>query len=156
MYGPCSSCIHYRVINSLHPIESWCSVSGSLLSARDVWHNKEKAHTSKFGVYTEDVPECKFTMSPREVQEWDEWRASKMTLYYRKNRGTYNSFSSDPANHYWVEKFREEHEVEMETYKRFWPVWDPNAKKLLPRVIKYDETTNKLIHDPLPPPSVES
>lgn len=153
MWGPCSSCIHYRVTHGMHPIESWCSVSGSLLSAVDVWHNREKAHTAKFGVYTEDIPECKFTMSPREVQEWDEWEASKRTLYYRNNRGGYDSFGNDPANQYWIEQRQEEEEVESENRKRFWPVWDSEAKKLLPRVIKYDEATNMLIHDSLPLPS---
>jgi hypothetical protein len=149
MWGPCSSCIYYRVIHSMHPVESWCFVSGSLLSANDVWHNREKAHTGKFGVYTKDIPECKFTMSPREVQEWDEWKASKMTIYYRNNRGSYDSFYTNPANKYWIEQRHEEENVEMEARKRFWPVWDAKNKRLVPRVIKYDKTTNKLIHNPL-------
>jgi hypothetical protein len=60
-------------------------------------------------------------MSTREVWEFDEWRASKMTLYYRENRGGYKSFSSDPRNDYWRDAFYEEQEVAFKNSERFWP-----------------------------------
>lgn len=120
--SPCSSCIHYRVaLGTLHPIERWCSISGEWLSARDVWHNNPEAHTRVWGIKTNNIPECKFTMSAREVWEWDEWRASKMTLYYRENRGGYKHFSDDPRNVFWRDAFYEEQEVALNNSKRFWP-----------------------------------
>ena len=120
--SPCSSCIHYRVtIGSLHPVESWCTISGEWLSARDVWHNNPEAHTGVWGVKTNNIPECKFTMSAREVWEFGEWRASKMTLYYRENRGGYKGFHNDPRNDFWRDAFYEEQEVELNNSKRFWP-----------------------------------
>lgn len=119
--SPCSSCIHYRVtFGSLHPVERWCVISGEGLSANDVWRNNPKAHTRKFGVYTEDVPECKFTMSAREVVEYDEWYASKITLYYRENRGTYESFHTDQRNQHWLDLFNEEREVETANRMKLW------------------------------------
>lgn len=120
--SPCSSCIHYRVaLGGLHPVESWCAISGEWLSARDVWHNNPEAHTGVWGVKTNDIPECKFTMSAREVWEFGEWRASKMTLYYRENRGGYKGFYNDPRNDFWRDAFYEEQEVELNNSKRFWP-----------------------------------
>ena len=120
--SPCSSCIHYRsVTGSLHPIESWCTISGEWLSARDVWHNNPKAHTGVWGVKINNIPDCKFTMSTREVGEWDEWHASKITLYYRKNRGGYKGFHNDPRNYYWLHARYEEREIELNNSKRFWP-----------------------------------
>jgi hypothetical protein len=123
--SPCTSCIHYRVsIGSLHPIERWCAISGEWLSASDVWHNNPEAHTRVWGVKTNDIPECKFTMSAREVWEFDEWYASKMTLYYRENRGGYKGFSDDPRNDFWRYAFYGEQEVELNNSKRFWPGGD--------------------------------
>jgi len=120
--SPCQSCIHYRAtFGSLHPVEKWCVISGEGLSANDVWRGNPKAHTRKFGVYTEDVPECKFTMSAELVREFDEWYASKLTLYYRENRGTYGCFANDKRYKYWHDQLREEQEVELENRKRFWP-----------------------------------
>ena len=120
--SPCSSCIHYRsATGSLHPIESWCTISGEWLSARDVWHNRTEAHTRVWGVKTNDIPECKFTMSAREVWEYDEWHASKITLYYRENRGGYKSFHNDSRNDYWLHARYEEQETELNNRKRFWP-----------------------------------
>ena len=123
--SPCSSCIHYRVaIGSLHPIERWCAISGEWLSARDVWHNNPEAHTRVWGVKTNDIPECKFTMSAREVWEFDEWYASKMTLYYRENRGGYKGFGNDSRNSHWIDALNEEQKVELNNSKRFWPGGD--------------------------------
>lgn len=123
--SPCSSCIHYRVaLGTLHPVESWCAISGEWLSARDVWHNNPEAHTRVWGVKTNVIPECKFTMSAREVGEFDEWRASKMTLYYRENRGGYKGFYNDPRNDHWIDTFNEEQEVSLNNSKRFWPGHD--------------------------------
>jgi len=119
--SPCSSCIHYRVSHGLHPIESWCVISGNWLSARDVWHNNPEAHTGVWGVKTKDIPECKFTMSARQVGEYDEWYASKITLYYRENRGGYKGFHNDSRNDYWLDSFDEENEVRFNNSKRFWP-----------------------------------
>ena len=120
--SPCASCIHYRVaLGTPHPIESWCAISGDWLSARDVWHNKPEAHTRVWGVKTNDIPECKFTMSAREVGEYGDWCASKLTLYYRENRGGYKGFFNDPRNSHWLEMRFEEEEVESNNSKRFWP-----------------------------------
>ena len=121
--SPCSSCIHYRVaVGSLHPIERWCSISGEWLSARDVWHNNPEAHTRVWGIKTNNIPECKFTMSAREVWEYDEWYASKMTLYYRENRGGYKDFHDDPCNVFWRDaSYYEEQEVALNNSQRFWP-----------------------------------
>lgn len=120
--SPCSSCIHYRVvIGSLHPIERWCAISGEWLSAQDVWRNNPEAYTRVWGVKTNDIPKCKFTMSAQEVWEFGEWRASRMTLYYRENSGGYKSFFSDPCNDFWLDAFHEEQEVELNNSKRFWP-----------------------------------
>lgn len=122
MYGPCSSCVHYRVtIGSLHPVERWCVVSGAMLSARDVWHQAAEAHTNKIGVFTSDVPICKFTMDHRGVGEFGEWRASKMVNYYRENTGSYEGFFSASENQYWLDNYYEEAEVELNNSKRFWP-----------------------------------
>jgi hypothetical protein len=60
-------------------------------------------------------------MSAREVWEFGEWRASKMTLYYRENRGGYKSFHNDPCNGFWRDAFYEEQEVEFNNSERFWP-----------------------------------
>jgi hypothetical protein len=60
-------------------------------------------------------------MSAREVWEFDEWHASKITLYYRENRGGYKSFSSDPRNTFWRNAFYEEQEVAFKNSERFWP-----------------------------------
>jgi hypothetical protein len=60
-------------------------------------------------------------MSAREVWEFDEWWASKMTLYYRENRGGYKGFSNDPCNNCWRDAFYEEQEVALNNSKRFWP-----------------------------------
>jgi hypothetical protein len=60
-------------------------------------------------------------MSTREVGEWDEWHASKITLYYRKNRGGYKGFHNDPRNYYWLHARYEEREIELNNSKRFWP-----------------------------------
>ena len=120
--SPCSSCIYYRsVTGSLHPIESWCTISGEWLKARDVWHNNPEAHTGVWGVKTNVIPECKFTMSTREVGEYDEWCASKMTLYYRENRGGRKAFYDDPRNNHWLNARHEERETELNNCKRFWP-----------------------------------
>jgi len=120
--SPCSSCIHYRVVlGSPHPIDSWCAISGEWLSARDVWHNNPEAHTRVWGVKTNGLPECKFTMSAQEVGEYDEWYASKMTLYYRENRGGYKGFHNDLRNQHWLDAFNEERDVEFNNRKRFWP-----------------------------------
>jgi len=119
--SPCSSCIHYRVSHGLHPIESWCVISGDWLSARDVWHNNPEAYTRVWGVKTNDIPECKFAMSEREVGEYDEWHASKITLYYRENRGGYKGFHNDKRNDHWLNSLNEEKEVESNNRKRFWP-----------------------------------
>jgi hypothetical protein len=60
-------------------------------------------------------------MSAREVGEYGEWRASKLTLYYRENRGGYKGFHNDPRNSHWIEMRNEEEEVESNNGKRFWP-----------------------------------
>ena len=120
--SPCSSCIHYRVvIGSPHPVESWCAISGEWLSANDVWRGDSEAHTRIWGLKTNDIPECKFTMSAREVGEYDEWYASKITMYYRENRGGYKGFHNDSRNAHWLDVFNEEREVELNNRKRFWP-----------------------------------
>jgi hypothetical protein len=120
--SPCQSCIHFRVTHgSLHPIEKWCAISGELISANDVWNANPTAYTSVWNVRTEDVPECKFTMSLREVREHGVWLASKMTLFYRKYRGSCKGFFTDKRNDYWLEQYNEERQVERENYlKRFW------------------------------------
>jgi hypothetical protein len=63
-------------------------------------------------------------MSAREVWEFDEWRASKMTLYYRENRGSYKGFHNDWRNSHWLDTFNEEREVELNNSMRFWPGGD--------------------------------
>jgi hypothetical protein len=60
-------------------------------------------------------------MSAREVWEFDEWLASKMTLYYRENRGGYKGFFNDPCNNFWRDALYEEQEVALNNSKRFWP-----------------------------------
>jgi hypothetical protein len=63
-------------------------------------------------------------MSAREVWEFDEWYASKMTLYYRENRGGYKGFHNDLRNDHWIDAFDEEREVALNNSKRFWPGGD--------------------------------
>jgi hypothetical protein len=63
-------------------------------------------------------------MSAREVWEFDEWYASKMTLYYRENRGGYKGFYNDLRNDHWIDAFNEEREVELNNSERFWPGGD--------------------------------
>jgi hypothetical protein len=111
-------------MGGLHPIESWCAISGEWLSARDVWHNNPEAYTGVWGVKTNDIPECKFTMSAREVWEFDEWYASKMTLYSRETRGGYKGFGNDSRNSHWIDALNEEQEVALNNRKRFWPGGD--------------------------------
>jgi hypothetical protein len=60
-------------------------------------------------------------MSAREVWEFDEWHASKITLYYRENRGGYKDFHNDSRNDYWLHARYEERETELNNCKRFWP-----------------------------------
>ena len=120
--SPCSSCIHYRVtFGSLHPVEKWCVISGEGLSANDVWRGKAEAMTREWPIKTQNVPECKFTMSAREVAEFGDWYASKLILFYRENRGTLDSFASCKANQYWLDQYADQAEVEMNNQKRFWP-----------------------------------
>jgi hypothetical protein len=60
-------------------------------------------------------------MSAREVWEFDEWYASKITMYYRENRGGYKGFHNDWRNSHWIDTFNEESEVASNNRKRFWP-----------------------------------
>lgn len=136
MTMPCSGCIHYQVtFGSLHPVEKWCLISGEALSCQDVWHNKPKACTSKFNwgdgplmVHTENVPECKFTMTHEEAAELGHWYASKLTNFYRENRGTYYGFHSFKSNQFWLDTYYDQNEVELENSKRFWPKYSVDSK----------------------------